>query len=440
MSEPFVLLDLAHDGSADTGSLRAVAMRAARLLGCDDVDCTRVATSVSELARLAPGGVAVRVRFAVATPPSPSAMSTLIVTFRFAGAAAALTPAASRAVRRLMDSLDVADGELVASRGLGHLLTGTQLARVRDGLLRESSADTGALLQSINDELVAALVSLREREADLEQLNSELDETNRGMTALYAELERRSGEVRVAQRVVFEELSDALRPPAPTVDGAELAVSYLPAQENSPTGGDLYDWFVLPDGSLHISVIDVLGHGVLATRDALHVTHTVRTLALDARPLDRLLAQAHQLITSGAQRVVATALVAQLDPATGVLRLAGAGHPPALRVSASGTAEYLEAPGLPIGYDGGGSRTVGVTQLEPGDTVLLYTDGLTEVRHDVVEGMANLSKAVVDSRHLPLSNLVTTTIATCSHDAVFTDDTLLLALRWPGPTAPGSHP
>jgi phosphoserine phosphatase RsbU/P len=443
MTEPFVLIELAHDGSVDTGSLRTVALRTARLLACDDVDSTRVATSVSELARLAPPGAAVRVRFAVQTPTPPlsqAATSTLTVSFDFAGAGAALTRAAQTAVSRLMDSVRISEDEVVISRGLGRILTDADLGPVRDGLLRDSAADTGALLQSINDELVAALVELREREADLVQLNAELDETNRGVVALYAELEQRSAQVRAAQRVVFEELADALRPPPPVAPGVELAVSYLPAQENSPTGGDLYDWFTLSDGTLHLSVIDVLGHGVLGTRDALHVTHTVRTLALDNRPLDRLLSQAHDLVRLAAEQVVATALVAQFDPVTGVLRLAGAGHPPALRVSAAGVATYLEAPGRPIGYEGGGSRTVSETALDPGDTVLLYTDGLIEIRRDVIEGMDRLSRAAAASRHLPLPNLLSTTVALCADGATFDDDTLLLGLRWAGPPAGDAEP
>ena len=443
MTEPFVLIELAHDGSVDAASLRTVALRAARLLECDDVGSTRVATSVSELARLAPPGAAVRVRFAVDPPAAPlsaGAVSTLTVAFDFPGAGAALTDAAQTAVSRLMDSVRIGEDEVVVRRGLGRIFSEADLGPVRDGLLRDSAADTGALLQSINDELVAALVQLREREADLVRLNVELDETNRGVVALYAELEQRAAEVRAAQRVVFEELADALRPPPPVVPGVELAVSYLPAQENSPTGGDLYDWFALSDGTLHLSVIDVRGHGVLGTRDALHVTHTVRTLALDARPLDRLLAQAHDLVRLAAQQVVATALVAQFDPATGVLRLAGAGHPPALRVSAAGVATYLEAPGRPIGYEGGGSRTVSVTALDPGDTVLLYTDGLIEVRHDVIEGMDRLGRAAASSRHLPLANLLSTTVALCADGAIFDDDTLLLGLRWAGPEPGAAAP
>ena len=429
MTQPFVLLEVSHDGSGDTGGLRALALRAARLLGCDEVDSTRVATSVSELARLARPGLAVRVRFTVAA-------STFAVTFGFSGAHTALTPAVRTSVTRLMDSVYVTDDEVIIGRELARPWDEIELAGVRDVLLREASIDSGALLQSINEELVTALIQLREREAELVRLNAELDQTNRSVIGLYAELERRSVEVRAAQREVFQELADALRPPAPAVEGVELAVSYLPAQANSPTGGDLYDWLPLADGTLHLTVVDVQGHGVLSTRDALHVTHTVRTLALDARPLDQLLAHTHDLVCSAAQPVTATALVAQFDATSGVLRLAGAGHPPALRVSVNGVATYLEAPGRPIGYEGAGSRLESVTTLDPGDTVLLYTDGLIEVRRDIIEGMDRLARAVTESRHLPLASLLSTAVALCSDGVEFTDDTLLLGLRWPGPAAP----
>ncbi|WP_375483165.1 PP2C family protein-serine/threonine phosphatase [uncultured Jatrophihabitans sp.] len=432
MTSPFTLLELAHSATGDTAALRAVALRAARLVGCDDVDSTRVATSVSELARLAPDGVAVQVRVAVTSPRQRAAGTTLTISFAFPGAGSALTLAVQAAVSRLMDSVHIAADEVAVSRDLPRALSPGQLVDARETLAREKPQEPESLLQGINDELVATLVELREREADLVQLNGELGETNRGVVALYAELEARSAEVRAAQRKVFEELSDALRPPSPSVQGLELAVTYLPAQENSPTGGDLYDWFVLPDGQVHVSVIDVRGHGVVGTRDALHVTHTVRTLVLDARPIGDLLAQTHALVSGAAQPVVATALVAQLDPVTGLLRLAGAGHPPALRVSAAGVTTYLEAPGRPVGYEGGGSRTVSVTALDPGDTVLLYTDGLIEVRHDVIEGMDRLARVATELRHLPLPELVPAIVHTCADGVELSDDTLLLGLRWPG--------
>ncbi len=444
----FPLLELSLDDALDTTDLRSVARRAAGLVGFEDVDCTRIAASVSELGRLVLGQLApprparrreadvcaaAVIQLAVTDletavagrPPS------LTITFRNAGAGAALTAHVETSIARLMDAVQITDDAVSISKQLPAAPSASQLAAARDGLLRDSAADHGAMLQSLNDELVAALVALREREADLVQLNAELDATNRGVVALYSQLEQRSAEVRAAQRRVFEELEGALRPAAPPTPGIELAVRYLPAQENSPTGGDLYDWFTLPDGTVHITVVDVQGHGVASTRDALHVTHAVRTLALEGHGIGQLLARADAVLQSTTSTVVATVLIARIDAAAGIVQLAGAGHPPALRVPARGDAVYLEAPGRPLGYDGGGSRGVSVVALEPDDRLLLYTDGLTELRRDVIEGMDRLAAAATAARHLPLSGFLGATVAACAAGETFTDDTLVIAVGWP---------
>src|SRR5207248_9736234 len=66
-------------------------------------------------------------------------------------------------------------------------------------------------------------------------------------------------EVQAAQREVVHQLQEAVRPPTPPVEGAELGVYYEPADPEAGTGGDLYDWVVLSDGDLHVAVVDVMG-------------------------------------------------------------------------------------------------------------------------------------------------------------------------------------
>jgi len=199
---------------------------------------------------------------------------------------------------------------------------------------------------------------------------------------------------------------------------------------NSPTGGDLYDWFVLPDGSLQITVVDVQGHGVAGTRDALQVTHAIRTLSLEGHPLAQLFARADAILSSAASPVVATALIARIDAGAGTLTLAGAGHPLALRVPAEDEATYIEAPGRPIGYEGAGSKQVAVIGLDPGECVLLYTDGLVEIRHDIVEGMETLAEEATLARGLPLPKLLDSVLLGCARGTQLNDDTLVLGLRW----------
>ncbi|GAA1965191.1 hypothetical protein GCM10009754_41480 [Amycolatopsis minnesotensis] len=112
---------------------------------------------------------------------------------------------------------------------------------------------------------------------------------------------------------ISRKLEDALRPPPPRVRGVELAVRYKPAETDAPVGGDHYDWFVLPDGTLHITVVDAVGHGVTSTRNALNVTHTIRTLALEGYPIEELISRAATIIGSTRPGDVATVLLARVD-------------------------------------------------------------------------------------------------------------------------------
>lgn len=421
----------------DVVRLRHRARRAADLLGLETQDATRVATAVSEAARAVRRHGAGTVTLALAAAP-PRLQVCLVTDDGTIPSELVAGRAAHAAVSRLMDAVHTGADGVVMEKALPATATlgPAQLRRAREVLLTDSPGDLLAATQSQNDDLVAALAALREREADLERVNAELEQTNRGVVALYAELEERAEQVRRAQRLVFEELEEALRPAPPVVPGVELDVRYLPAQANSPTGGDLYDWFRLADGSLHVTVVDVAGHGVASTRDALAVTHAVRTLTLEGHSLGRVLERADRLLQAPGADVTATVLLAQLDPATGLLQLAGGGHPPALVVPARGAARYLEAPGRPIGYPGAGSDGTTEEQLAPGDTLLLYTDGLVEIRRDVVEGLDTLARVADDARGLDVGPFLDAVLAGAAHGDPIGDDTLLLALRRGGPGSP----
>lgn len=424
------VLHLTVSDPDDVPGLRHLAGRLARLLGLDGADTTRVATSVSELARHVQHALPAQLDFDVVEsvadePPALTITFTCTGELHLPG-----DPNIAGAVARLVDAITVRGDGVTIAKELPAPVSDARLAEVRDALRTEKPQDLRALLQNQNEELITALSLLRGREAELLQVNRELEETNRGVIALYAELEERAAEVRNAQRAVFEELERALRPPPPHVPGLELAVRYVPAQANSPTGGDLYDWFVLPDGTVHITVVDVQGHGVESTRDALHITHATRTLALEGHGVGDILERVDGLFRSLGSDVVGTALLARFDVRTGTMLLAGGGHPYALRVSAAGDARYLTAPGRPFGYEGAGSAGVTSVSLEPHETVLLYTDGLIEIRHDIVEGMAALRSSAAMSAHLPLPRQLDTTVARCMQGEQLNDDMLLIGIRW----------
>ncbi|GAA3491353.1 PP2C family protein-serine/threonine phosphatase [Streptomyces cremeus] len=279
-------------------------------------------------------------------------------------------------------------------------------------------------------ELRAALVRLDGLERQQQLLEDELSETNDGVLALYLQLEEREEQLRWAQGQTLLAMEDALRPAALSVAGLELAVHYAPSDPAAPTGGDLYDWFQLPDGTVHITVVDALGHGVGSTKSALSVTHAVRTLAQEGHPLESILARVDRQLSPVVPGLQATVLLARLDPTTGVLTLAGGSHPPALLLRAhDGTTEFLSVRGRGVGYPLPGSETLRHEVLTPGDLVVLYTDGLTESRRDPLEGEVRLIAAARKHAALPLGEIPSAIAADMHTVVLHADDTLALALR-----------
>jgi anti-sigma regulatory factor (Ser/Thr protein kinase) len=246
----------------------------------------------------------------------------------------------------------------------------------------------------------------------------------------------RMAEVEARGKEVVHALQEAVRPPAPVAPFVELGVHYVAADPSAPTGGDLYDWIVLPDGRLHLVVVDVMGKGVEATKHALSVTHALRLLALEGCPLGDLVARADLLVTAQNPELVATLLIAVYDPATGALQLAGAGHPPALLVH-DGDVRELEAPGIPIGWPGAGSHGVTDERLDRADTLIIYTDGLIEATKDIVHGLEDLAAAARATASYPATSLARALVERQLADASRHDDSLALVLRR---RAPGTVP
>ncbi|SEF20200.1 Serine phosphatase RsbU, regulator of sigma subunit [Amycolatopsis pretoriensis] len=270
--------------------------------------------------------------------------------------------------------------------------------------------------------LVARADKLTQEQRDLKH---ELAETNSGVLAMYVDLEQRDEQLRRAHAHIFRELEDALRPPPPVVPGLELAVHY------SPTGGDLYDWFVLPGGDLHVTLVDAVGHGVTSTRHALTVTHAIRTLALEGHPFPDLIAHTARTLAAIEPGLMATVLLARVDPVTGRTRLANGSHPEPLLVTAAGDARLLPSPliGRGIGFPDPGSRRLVEVDLAPGDTLLLYTDGLVESRKDIDEGQARLLPLARDLRTRPAAVLPRELVARMHDFVTYADDTVAIALR-----------
>jgi PAS domain S-box-containing protein len=193
--------------------------------------------------------------------------------------------------------------------------------------------------------------------------------------------------------------ANLLPPTPPAVEGLSLAVRYLAATQGVEVGGDFYDVVVLPGEQVALAVGDVVGHDITAAATMGQLTSVYRALLAD-RPspsamIDRLQASWSLL---GLQRM-ATALFAILEPSTGQLRIASAGHLPPLLLTA-GHADFLPVqPSRLLGAPPAPAPAVEWAGVLPaGATLVLFTDGLVESRSaDLDEGLARLLAAASGS-------------------------------------------
>lgn len=243
-----------------------------------------------------------------------------------------------------------------------------------------------------------------------------------------------------ALRQQFEEVAQVQRSllphPTPRIPGLEIATSYLTSDQ---AGGDYYDFIHLPDGRWGIMIADVSGHGAAAATvmAMLHGIIHAYTGTLST-PDDVVRYANRRLLAARIDGTFVTALLAIYDPQTGCLSYARSGHtPPILRVGGSSTVRILEdLGGLPLGIFEPYEIVSESIQLAAGDTVVLYTDGITEAMNASRElfGIERLLAAVA------ASNGNTDAIVDSIHAALFrhtssmsrADDQTLVAFRYTG--------
>jgi GAF domain-containing protein/anti-sigma regulatory factor (Ser/Thr protein kinase) len=164
----------------------------------------------------------------------------------------------------------------------------------------------------------------------------------------------------------------------PAIDGAEVAVTYLPGTEGTTVGGDFYDVIPLPSGRFGWVIGDVMGRGVRAAAVMGQLRAAIRAYALEGHSPADLLARLDRLVSTLEEGLLVTCVYAEWDPGRRLIRLATAGHPPPLLRLPGAEAEFLELdPGMPLGV--GNIDCVDVElELPPGALLLAYTDGLVE--------------------------------------------------------------
>jgi PAS domain S-box-containing protein len=196
---------------------------------------------------------------------------------------------------------------------------------------------------------------------------------------------------------IADTLQRALLPQRlPELTGVAFASRYVPAEAGSSAGGDWYDVIDLPDGTVALVIGDVAGHGIEAASVMGQVRTAVRAYGLEGHEPSAVIGLVHDLLRSfyGGEQMV-TMLYVVVDPLTLEARLVNAGHPPPLILEPGGEATFLDAtPGLPLGLSWDMPYEESLARLQPGTTLLLYTDGLVDRRDvSVNEGLDRLRSA-----------------------------------------------
>jgi hypothetical protein len=290
----------------------------------------------------------------------------------------------------------------------------------------EGSNPTGVLALTVSDADEAMLGACE----DLGVLAGYLIATQARVTDLY-NLHRRRKAMTLAASMQWD-----LLPPLTLLSPRVTVAGMLePAYE---VGGDCFD-YALNGAHLDLAIMDSMGHGVRSAMVASLAVGSYRHDRREGRRLEQIHENLDAAVSSASDGAFVTGQIGRLDLITGVLTWITAGHPPPMLVRHGQVIGSLDGPpALPWGF-GPGDAEVMTAALEPGDSVLLYTDGVVDARGARREafGADRLADLVgqhaSDQLSLPhIVRLVTRAVLE-HHGSELSDDATLLMVHWPGP-------
>jgi serine phosphatase RsbU (regulator of sigma subunit)/PAS domain-containing protein len=211
--------------------------------------------------------------------------------------------------------------------------------------------------------------------------------------------------------------------------GIDVAVRYRPAGHEHLVGGDWYDTLVLPGGDVLLVVGDVAGHGIEAVTGMVAARNALRGLSVTGAGPAELMRMLNVTLCHLVSGVIGTVICGIYTPATRGLRWARAGHLPPVLLR-DGTAAALPLPeGILLGMDPDMPFTEAVLQMQPGDTLLFFTDGLIERRGESIGDALGdfVSAAGTLPAGLPAARCADQMLISAASDT--DDDACLVAIR-----------
>jgi PAS domain S-box-containing protein len=243
-------------------------------------------------------------------------------------------------------------------------------------------------------------------------------------------MEERLREVYEREHRIAETLQRSLLPERlPQIEGLSMSARYLPAGYGEAVGGDWYDAVELKDGRVALVVGDVVGHGLRAAAAMGQLRNAFRAYALVEDSPSDVMARLNRLTLSAGDDTIATALLLMLDRETGALTYSSAGHPPPLVVG-SEPPRFLEGGrSVPIGAAEAAVFREGAAVLEAGATLLLYTDGLVEVRDAPLDERLEQLAEVAAGGGIGLEEMCDRVLGALLGSGERADDVALIAVR-----------
>jgi serine phosphatase RsbU (regulator of sigma subunit)/anti-sigma regulatory factor (Ser/Thr protein kinase) len=235
----------------------------------------------------------------------------------------------------------------------------------------------------------------------------------------------------VEQRQLAEALQRALLPQdLLAIPGIEAAARYMPAAEAARLGGDWYDLFPLTRGHVGIAIGDVVGRGLPAAALMAQLRTALRAYAFDGHRPSAVVERVNRLLDTLSPATMTTAALIVLDPDDESATVVSAGHPPPLLIDPDGAARFLEiTPDVAMGV----SRVAGYHTerfaVPSGSTLLVYTDGVVEVRGEPLDMGLERLRALAERGHENVEALCEAIISELVADGRPSDDVALLAVR-----------